>query len=101
LNIGTATGASAHPGITEAVAVAAGSSGYSSVVNGRFKGGYITRRYGDPAARVHAIQLEMCQATYMQEKPPFRYEPALAHQVQPVLKAMLESALAAAKALHA
>ena len=47
------------------------SSDYSWVLNGRFKGGYITRRYGEPAMGVHAVQLEMTQVIYMDEKPPF------------------------------
>jgi N-formylglutamate deformylase len=101
LNIGTANGASADPRITEAVAAAAG--GYadvSHVVNGRFKGGYITRHYGDPPAHVHAVQLEMCQSLYMSEEAPYAYNPALAAGVQPVLKDMLSSALAACKALY-
>ena len=47
--------------------------GISHVVNGRFKGGYITRHYGDPAQHVHAVQLEMCQSLYMSEQPPYEY----------------------------
>jgi N-formylglutamate deformylase len=46
--------------------------------NGRFKGGHITRHYGNPAGGVHAIQLEMCQCLYMDEAPPFDYRPDLA-----------------------
>ena len=40
---------------------------YSKVVNGRFKGGYITREYGDPKNNIHSIQLELSQAAYMNE----------------------------------
>ena len=40
---------------------------YSKVINGRFKGGYITRAYGKPDANIHSIQLELSQATYMDE----------------------------------
>jgi N-formylglutamate amidohydrolase len=51
--------------------------GVSSVVNGRFKGGYITRHYGQPGqAHVHAVQLEKCQSLYMQEVAPFAYDEA-------------------------
>jgi N-formylglutamate deformylase len=58
LNIGTADGASADPAIAHAVANAAGRhADVTHVVNGRFKGGYITRHYGDPQRQVHVVQL--------------------------------------------
>jgi N-formylglutamate deformylase len=101
LNIGTAGGASAHPAVEQAVAAAARRHpGYSHVVNGRFKGGYITRHYGCPSQNVHAVQLEMVQKAYMRETPPFDYDEALAAKVQPVLRDMLESMLAAGRDLH-
>jgi N-formylglutamate deformylase len=101
LNIGTAGGASAHPSIAQAVADAAARYGAAShVVNGRFKGGYITRHYGDPAAHVHAVQLEMCQSLYMSEQPPYGYDEALAPRVQPVVRDMMAAALAACKTLY-
>jgi hypothetical protein len=59
------------------------------VFNGRFKGGHITRHYGNPAGGVHAIQLEMCQCLYMDEAAPFGYRPDLAAEVQPVLRKLL------------
>ena len=101
LNIGTADGASAHPSIAQAVlAAAAANPAYSHVLNGRFKGGYITRRYGRPAEHVHAVQLEMCQSVYMQEVPPYAYLEPLARKMQPTLAAMVGAALAACQALH-
>jgi N-formylglutamate deformylase len=101
LNIGTADGRSADPSITAAVAAAAARHPeFTHVVNGRFKGGYITRQYGRPAERVHAVQLEMCQCTYMREAPPWDYDAARAARVQPVLRAMVQAALEAARALH-
>ncbi len=88
LNIGTADGASADASIAQAVVdAAAAHPAYSHVLNGRFKGGYITRRYGRPADKVHAVQLEMCQGVYMQEEPPYAYLEPLARQVQPALAA--------------
>jgi N-formylglutamate deformylase len=102
LNIGTAGGASAAPRITEAVAAAAARHPQvTHVVNGRFKGGYITRQYGRPAEHVHAVQLEMCQHLYMQEAAPWHYEPQRAAAVQPVVRDMVEAALRAAQALYA
>ncbi len=102
LNIGTASGAAAHASITTAVADACREApGVSSVVNGRFKGGYITRHYGQPANHIHAVQLEKCQSLYMQEVAPFAYDEAKAAAIQPVLRAMVCGALDAARALYA
>ena len=101
LNIGTASGASADDSIARAVAEAASRhAGVSHVVNGRFKGGYITRHYGDPAGRVHAVQLEMCQCLYMSEAPPYPYDEPRARVIQPVVRHMLAQARAACKALY-
>ena len=102
LNIGTANGAAAHASITDAAAAAcAGVPGVSSIVNGRFKGGYITRHYGRPAEDVHAVQLEKCQCLYMQEVAPFAYDDTLAKKIQPVLNRMVTASLAAAHTLYA
>jgi N-formylglutamate deformylase len=102
LNIGTASGDSAHPAIAQAVMAVCGVAGrFSHVLNGRFKGGYITRHYGRPDQHLHAVQLEMCQNLYMQEAAPFAYDAALAAQVQPTLRAMLQAALDAGAALYA
>ena len=75
------------------LAIATAAPGYTAVLNGRFKGGHITRQYGQPSAGVHAIQLEMTQCTYMQEQMPFHYLPETAAQVQPHLQAMLQAGL--------
>ena len=101
LNIGTADGKSAHAGIAQAVQdAAARHPQFTHVLNGRFKGGYITRRYGRPEENVHAVQLEMCQYLYMREAPPWNYEEARAAQVQPVVREMVEAALAALSLIH-
>jgi N-formylglutamate deformylase len=102
LNIGTANGASADASIASAVvAAAAQDNSFTHVLNGRFKGGYITRHYGDPAQHVHAVQLEMCQSAYMQEEPPYAYDESLARKVQPVVRSMIAAALTACQALYA
>jgi N-formylglutamate deformylase len=94
LNIGTANGSSADARITTAVAQACHAfPDVTSVANGRFKGGYITRHYGQPDSGVHAIQLEMCQSLYMQEVAPFAYDDAKARRIQPSLNEMVSSAL--------
>lgn len=70
-------------------------SGYSQVVDGRFKGGYITRKYGRPEEGVHAVQLELSWATYMEEDHPFRFREDLAEGIRPVLRRMVEAGVTA------
>ncbi len=95
LNLGTANGASCDPALAQSLlGVAARDAAHSSVLNGRFKGGYITRQYGNPAQGVQAVQLEMTQCSYMQEALPFKYLPDVAARVQPTLRRMVEAALA-------
>jgi N-formylglutamate deformylase len=94
LNFGTSAGTSCAPEMEDAVIAAARAQGrFSIALNGRFKGGYITRHYGQPADGVHAIQLEMCQCLYMNEQAPFDYRPDLAREVQPVLRQLVGAAL--------
>lgn len=93
LNFGTADGASCAAGMTDAIAtLAQGHGGFTVAVNGRFKGGHITRHYGKPGNHVHAIQLEMCQSTYMDETTPYGYREDLASQVQPLLRQLVQTA---------
>lgn len=97
LNLGTADDASCAPAITTRLAaLLAGQTQFSHVVNGRFKGGYITRHYGQPARGWHAVQLEMCQRCYMDEScdPSGAYDDALAVQVAPLIENMLKEMLA-------
>jgi N-formylglutamate deformylase len=95
LNFGTADGKSCAPEVLDAVVALARTAPCTHVVNGRFKGGYITRHYGAPGQGVHAIQLEMSQCLYMQETPPFAYLPEKASTVQPLLQAMLQAGVQA------
>ena len=90
-NIGTNEGKSCAPALTAELARTCDVPGYSHVVNGRFKGGHITRHYGAPAEGVHAIQLELAQRTYMREEPPFDYQAGLASRVQAVLARFVET----------
>ena len=93
LNLGTAAGASCAPGLQQRLeAVLGDQSEYDWVANGRFKGGHITRHYGDPAAGIDAVQLEISQRNYMDEDS-FAYDDAKAERLQRVLRAMLETAL--------
>ena len=70
---------------------------YSAVLNGRFKGGYITQIYGSPADRVLAVQLELCQRTYMQEAPRGSWNPSQAGNVIPMIEALLRKFLECAR----
>ncbi|MDN3920819.1 N-formylglutamate deformylase [Roseateles violae] len=95
LNLGTVDGRSCDPAITAVLgALLAAQDRYSHVVNGRFKGGYITRHYGRPDLQQHAVQLEMCWRCYMGEAAPYDYDEALAVGVQPLLARMFETLLA-------
>lgn len=95
LNLGTGGGTSCHPRLIEAVMeVANGVKDYTAVLNGRFKGGYITRNYGKPEDGIHAVQLELSQITYMDEDAPFDYRPDLADGIKTVLRKMIEAVLA-------
>ena len=95
LNLGTADGKSCGPGIGEALRKSI--EGYSVALNGRFKGGYITRRYGDPANGIHAVQLELSEATYMDEKAPYKFRDNLAKRLRPQLRTLLELYLSIGK----
>jgi len=91
LNLGTGDGSSCAAGIAAAMLEAAeDSADYTAVLNGRFKGGYITRRYGEPARNIHAVQLELSQRTYMTEDGAFELQADLADQVRPVLRRLVE-----------
>ena len=95
LNFGTQDGRTAAPALQAVVESAAAGSPYTWVANGRFKGGYITRHFGVPHDGIHAIQLEMCQSAYMDERYPFAYDPGRAASMQPVLRRMFENVLVA------
>ena len=98
LNLGTADGASCAPELAQALlAVAESAPGFTAVLNGRFKGGHITRAHGRPQDGVHAVQLEMTQSSYMQEAMPFDYLPEQAARIQPTLERLLQTALAFAR----
>lgn len=89
LNLGTADGQSASEELTAELASYCSNTPYSSVLNGRFKGGYITRHYGNPAQGIDAIQLEMAQINYMNESFPFTYEDDKAKKCQEMLVGLL------------
>jgi N-formylglutamate deformylase len=92
-NLGTSTGASCSPALQRRLAhILAAQRDYTHVVNGRFKGGYITRHYGRPADGVEAIQLELAQLNYMDEDT-FEYLPDRAARTQSLIRELLEACL--------
>lgn len=88
LNIGTWDGRSCSPAVADAVTEVADASPFDAVLNGRFKGGYITRHYGRPEQGIHALQLELAQRAYMDEATQ-RYAETKASQLRNTLKDML------------
>jgi N-formylglutamate deformylase len=91
-NLGTAGGSSCDPALQARLeTVLAAQRDYSWVANGRFKGGYITRRYGRPSEGVDAVQLELAQSTYMDESAG-RYDRPRAETLQKLLSALLAAA---------
>jgi len=100
-NIGSNDNKSCDPKLTEAVtAICAAAQPFTHVVNGRFKGGYITRHYGNPANGVHAIQMELACRGYMREPEapdetnwPAQYDEAHAAPMRDVLKNILQACI--------
>ena len=94
LNLGTANGTSCSPALQARIeAELAAQTDYDWIANGRFKGGHITRHYGDPANGIDAVQLEISQRIYMDEDS-FDYDAAKAARLQPLLRALLRACLA-------
>ena len=92
LNLGTAGGSSCAATLIAALtAVLRAQSRYSHVVDGRFKGGYITRRHGLPTEQVHAVQLEMCWRSYLDEANPAEWDTARAAEVTPLLRSLVQT----------
>ncbi|HUW52928.1 MAG TPA: N-formylglutamate deformylase [Rhodanobacter sp.] len=92
-NLGTAAGASCGAALQARLqACLESQSRFSFAVNGRFRGGYITRHYGDPGAAVQAVQLELAQINYMDEAS-FEYDEARAVAVRECIGRMLQMCL--------
>ncbi|WP_436643563.1 N-formylglutamate amidohydrolase [Microbaculum sp. FT89] len=65
------------------------------IVNGRFKGGWITRHFGEPDSRVHAVQMELAQTAYMLEAAPWTFNEDGAARMRPVLRRVLDALIEA------
>jgi N-formylglutamate deformylase len=94
LNLGTASGSSCAATLqTALVEKLSAQSDYSVAINGRFKGGYITRQYGNPALGVDAVQMEIAQRNYMTEDSSFTYNDDSAARLRLVLRELLKICL--------
>ena len=93
LNIGTASGTSCDAATQSRIETALRAQNiYDGAVNARFKGGFITRHYGDPGNGIDAVQLEIAQRVYMDEDAS-AYDDALAANAQQAIRALIEAAL--------
>lgn len=99
-NIGTNGGASCATALTKSVEAVCDASEFSRVTDGRFKGGYTTRHYGEPTEGIHAIQLELACRGYMEEPEqvsfenwPSPYDPVRAEAMRALLERVLEACL--------
>jgi N-formylglutamate deformylase len=105
-NLGTNSGATCDAALTQAIEAACATSGLSRVTNGRFKGGWTTRHYGNPSGGVHAIQMELACRGYMDEPVdpptpetwPTPYDPTRAAPMRETLTRVLNACLAFARA---
>ncbi|MEP3328880.1 N-formylglutamate deformylase [Sedimentitalea sp.] len=90
-NIGTNLGTTCDPRIENVTReICDNATGYTSILNGRFKGGWTTRHYGQPQTGIHAIQMELAQSTYLaQEAAPWSYDQDKAERLRVHLKSIL------------
>ena len=101
MNIGTNSGASCDLDLAEPIVAIASASRFSAVINGRFKGGYITRHYGKPERGVHAVQMELACRGYMREPIgpvdpqnwPAPYDAAFAADIRAILRQIVQACL--------
>jgi N-formylglutamate amidohydrolase len=66
--LGDRYGTSCSPGITDLAEVTLRGLGFSVARNRPYAGGYITEHYGTPVGGIHALQIEINRALYMDEK---------------------------------
>jgi N-formylglutamate deformylase len=89
-NIGSNSGRSCDDAVEQVLrSHCEAADGYSTAVNGRFKGGWTTRHYGQPQQGFHAIQMELAQCNYMQEQPPWHYDDVRADKLRAILAGLL------------
>lgn len=95
-NFGNNDGVACAPALLNIVDKVIAATPYQQVSNGRFKGGYITRSFGKPQQQIHAIQLELSQATYLKDNANnYQLDPAKKTQVSALLQQLFQALLAA------
>jgi N-formylglutamate deformylase len=93
-NLGTRDGASCPRGLGDALLdIVLGDGEFGAVLNGRFKGGYITDHYGKPADGVYAVQLELARRAYMNEQLEQVWEAQHAQRAQVLIEKLLRKFL--------
>jgi len=83
---------SASKGMIDSVMADLKNSSYSVNHNFPFKGGFITRHFGQPSEGQHALQLEMSKVNYMDDSET-KYDPARANKVREVLKKVFNTVI--------
>ncbi|MCS6932552.1 MAG: N-formylglutamate deformylase [Acetobacteraceae bacterium] len=101
LNLGTNAGASCSARVRAAAVARLSASPFTHVADGRFKGGWITRHYGQPARGIEALQMELAQHAYMDESPPWTFRPEKAARLSDTLADIIAAVLDAARETHA
>lgn len=92
LNLGTANGKSCASSLRTVLSETLTSqNAFTNVVDGRFKGGHITRHFGKPEEAIHAVQLEMTWRCYMEEKPPYQIDMVRSQNITPVLRKLIQN----------
>ena len=98
-NIGTNGGKACDWALTERIAAICAASRWSHVVDGRFKGGWITRTYGRPVHGIHALQMELAMRGYLpDEGDPPGWDADSAKPIQETLRTVFEACLTFAHA---
>ena len=84
---------SAHADLIQIALKALGAGNYSLEHNTLFKGGHITRSFGQPDRKRHALQLERSKILYMDDTET-QYAPERADKLKAILKPMFEQLIA-------
>lgn len=97
-NLGTRDGAACPKDIADSLLRVLTDDGeFGSVLDGRFKGGYITQNYGRPSERIFAVQLELAQRAYLDEGPHPDWSADRAARAQALVSRLLEAFVAAVR----
>jgi N-formylglutamate deformylase len=93
-NLGTRDGASCPREVSEALLdIVVRDGEFGAVLDGRWKGGYITDHYGKPANGVYAVQLELARRAYMNEAVEQIWDPQRAQRAQALIARLLSTYL--------